>query len=82
MKITVLLCIIAFSFVAGMAFQESKTKPAAAAPAHVTGIGGIFFKSEEPAKLKQWYEKHLGVTVRAGAQKGEPPMFLWREKDN
>ena len=27
----------------------------------VTGIGGIFFKSDNPAKLYEWYEKHLGI---------------------
>jgi len=27
----------------------------------VTGIGGIFFKSDDPAKLKEWYAKHLGI---------------------
>lgn len=27
----------------------------------VTGIGGIFFKSEDPEKSKQWYKKHLGI---------------------
>jgi hypothetical protein len=27
----------------------------------VTGIGGIFFKSENQEQLYQWYEKHLGV---------------------
>lgn len=26
----------------------------------VTGIGGIFFKSEDPDKLKEWYKTHLG----------------------
>jgi len=29
----------------------------------VTGIGGLFFKSEDPKKLKQWYGKHLGLNV-------------------
>ena len=29
----------------------------------VTGIGGIFFKSEDPKKLKDWYGTHLGLTV-------------------
>jgi hypothetical protein len=28
----------------------------------VTGIGGIFFKSDDPEKLCQWYEKHLGFS--------------------
>ena len=27
-----------------------------------TGIGGFFFKSEDPEKLSQWYEKHLGIS--------------------
>lgn len=28
----------------------------------VTGIGGIFFRSENPKKLAEWYEKYLGVS--------------------
>lgn len=27
----------------------------------VNGIGGIFFKSSDPVKLKEWYHKHLGL---------------------
>jgi catechol 2,3-dioxygenase-like lactoylglutathione lyase family enzyme len=27
----------------------------------VTGIGGIFFKSENPKAMKEWYSKHLRV---------------------
>jgi uncharacterized glyoxalase superfamily protein PhnB len=27
----------------------------------VTGIGGIFFKSEDPKKLNEWYNTHLGI---------------------
>ena len=29
----------------------------------VTGIGGIFFKAEDPKKLKDWYGKHLGLDI-------------------
>ncbi len=29
--------------------------------AHITGIGGIFFKSGNPEQLYAWYEKHLGL---------------------
>ena len=43
----------------------------------VTGIGGIFFKSDDPAKLYQWYEKHLGIKV--DPQYGK--MFEWQQKD-
>jgi predicted enzyme related to lactoylglutathione lyase len=44
---------------------------------HVTGIGGIFFKAEDPAKLRAWYQEHLGVPVQdwGGAA------FLWQDKD-
>ncbi|HET6245493.1 MAG: VOC family protein [Bacteroidetes bacterium] len=27
----------------------------------VTGIGGIFFKSKDPQKMKEWYKTHLGL---------------------
>jgi len=27
----------------------------------VLGIGGIFFKSKDPAALGAWYEQHLGI---------------------
>lgn len=27
----------------------------------VTGIGGIFFRGKDPAKLAEWYQTHLGV---------------------
>lgn len=29
----------------------------------VTGIGGIFFKSKDPKKITEWYEKHLGLNA-------------------
>jgi predicted enzyme related to lactoylglutathione lyase len=38
----------------------------------VTGLGGIFFKSENPKAIKEWYAKHLGI--------GE--VFKWHEVDN
>ena len=30
----------------------------------VTGIGGIFFKASDPAALRAWYQKHLGIDVQ------------------
>jgi predicted enzyme related to lactoylglutathione lyase len=27
----------------------------------VTGIGGVFIKSGDPAKLREWYRRHLGI---------------------
>lgn len=29
----------------------------------VRGIGGIFFKCEDPQKIKDWYGKHLGLVI-------------------
>ena len=29
----------------------------------VTGIGGLFFKTENPEKLKEWYKNHLGLNT-------------------
>lgn len=33
------------------------------APPKVTGIGGIFFFSEDPEKARQWYAENLGLAV-------------------
>jgi predicted enzyme related to lactoylglutathione lyase len=30
----------------------------------VTGIGGFFFRSKNPEKLKKWYADHLGVGAK------------------
>ena len=46
--------------------------------AQVRGIGGIFFKSDNPQVLNEWYEKHLGITSRPN----EGTMFHWRRADN
>ncbi|MBS1686354.1 MAG: VOC family protein [Bacteroidetes bacterium] len=27
----------------------------------VTGFGGIFFKCNDPEKVREWYRKHLGI---------------------
>ncbi len=32
----------------------------------VVGIGGIFFKADDPEKLAAWYKKHLGFDVQGG----------------
>lgn len=42
----------------------------------VTGIGGIFFKSENPEQLYDWYEKHLGIRREPH---GQGAAFHWRE---
>lgn len=46
--------------------------------ARVLGIGGIFFKSENPEALYGWYKEHLGILARPG----EGAMFPWRQADD
>jgi len=31
--------------------------------ARVLGIGGIFFKAQDPERLRAWYREHLGLAV-------------------
>jgi hypothetical protein len=45
----------------------------------VTGIGGIFFKSDDQEKLYQRYEKHLGITR---VPEGTGATFEWRDLDH
>jgi catechol 2,3-dioxygenase-like lactoylglutathione lyase family enzyme len=66
----------------GVCFAQSQDpKPAvpAAEPqkGHIIGIGGIFFKSEQPGPMREWYAKNLGL----GGKGGEVTL-PWREKDN
>lgn len=43
----------------------------------VTGIGGVFFKCDDPEKMKDWYRDHLGIDSNEyGGQ------FEWRDKDD
>ncbi len=42
----------------------------------VTGLGGVFFKTKDPNKTKDWYAKHLGLkTDQYGAT------FWWKDKN-
>jgi len=44
----------------------------------VTGIGGIFFKSENPSALYEWYERHLGIK----RDPVEGVTFNWRDAED
>jgi predicted enzyme related to lactoylglutathione lyase len=43
--------------------QTDKSAPAADTTPKVTGIGGIFFFSENPKEIKEWYVKNLGLEM-------------------
>jgi len=46
--------------------------------AKVTGIGGVFFRSDDPAALKAWYESRLGLRPAAHGFID----FPWRHADD
>lgn len=43
----------------------------------VTGIGGIFFKCEDPKATGEWYRRHLGVPVEEWGGWS----FQWQDRD-
>ncbi len=45
--------------------------------AGVRGIGGIFFKSDNPEALYAWYRDHLGIVSKPA----EGALFPWRRAD-
>jgi glyoxylase I family protein len=40
----------------------------------VLGIGGFFFKSENPERLAEWYETHLGISL-VPTSRGQQPWY-------
>ena len=63
------------TFILGFAFKSVTTQTIAdPSAARVTGIGGIFFKCQNPAKMREWYNTHLGFTTN---QYGA--VFEWRQ---
>ncbi len=66
MKKNILIAfIVVTSFFAGFGVKTIITAQSqkAANFKRVTGIGGIFFKCKDPAKMREWYEKNLGLNT-------------------
>jgi catechol 2,3-dioxygenase-like lactoylglutathione lyase family enzyme len=63
--------------------EQQQQQPGAAASAsqpqkgRILGIGGIFFKSEHPGPMREWYSKNLGLS-----DQGQGAILPWLEKDN
>jgi len=38
----------------------------------VLGIGGLFFRSENPERLAKWYETHLGISLAPTSYEQKP----------
>lgn len=48
----------------------------------VTGIGGVFFKAKDPAKMMEWYRKHLSFPAEGSDpwQGNFYVAFRWRDE--
>ncbi len=73
-RILLTLTLIA-TFALGFAFRSLISFPQKEQPfKKVTGIGGIFFKCQDPKKIREWYQTHLGLNTNDyGA------VFEWRQ---
>lgn len=69
-----LTCAIAFFVIPALAFaattEADSPKPSGthmeqSPGSRVTGIGGVFLKAKDPAMMRAWYKKHLGIDVQS-----------------
>lgn len=58
-----LTLVVVASFITGFAFKTIINKHMAQKTKKVTGIGGIFFKCNDPKNMRDWYHKHLGLNT-------------------
>jgi catechol 2,3-dioxygenase-like lactoylglutathione lyase family enzyme len=80
-----LAIVFAFLGCPAMALADAITaKASTVSGGHITGIGGVFFKSKDPKALAAWYRDVLGVQVEdwGGAAlrydaPGHPPILVW-----
>lgn len=62
-KAIFIILVIAIAFCFGFATKTIITIQKTTKMKKVTGIGGIFFKCKDPDKVKEWYQKHLGLNT-------------------
>src|SRR5215813_1083685 len=72
------------ALIIGAAITMPISSNAAPAAGHITGVGGIFFKSKDPKVLAAWYRDVLGIPLEdwGGAMlrydaPGHPPAVVW-----
>jgi catechol 2,3-dioxygenase-like lactoylglutathione lyase family enzyme len=86
MRVKIPLCFaVAWGLSLGApALYAGSAKTENPAMAHITGIGGIFFKAKDPKALTAWYRDVLGIHIEdwGGAAlrydaPGHPPVMVW-----
>ena len=75
---------LASGLATGLIALSSQTAVPAEPAGHITGVGGVFFKSKDPKALAAWYRDVLGLRVESwgGAMlpydaPGHPPAVVW-----
>ena len=46
----------------------------------VTGIGGVFLRCDDPARLSAWYREHLGIVATAGGEPDPDGNWSWLQQ--
>lgn len=72
MKTSSLLATLTMLWVFTQSMAFAAESPNEATRQKVAGIGGLFFRSENPALLAEWYETHLGVSLVPTSYEQEP----------
>ncbi len=78
------IALASFLLLAGLPAEAVAAAGTDMSTGHITGFGGIFFKSKDPKALAAWYRDVLGLSVEAwgGAMlptdaPGHPPVVVW-----
>ncbi len=71
-------------FGVGLALLLSPSASVADPAGHITGVGGVFFRSKDPKALDAWYRDVLGLDIQSWGGSmlrydapGHPPMVVW-----
>lgn len=78
MKSAYIVAVFLAGICAGAVMSDAE-RPAAPPAERVTGIGGVFFKANDPKALSVWYRETLGVAI---LPEGHFAAFEWREHAN
>lgn len=71
------LLAVSLSAVAGYTVASAITPKPNHKMKKATGIGGVFFKCKDPGKMKEWYQRHLGLNTDQWGTN-----FEWRQGED
>jgi glyoxylase I family protein len=74
--LSTLAAVLVLTLGPGFAAEPAKETPKEIPKQKVLGIGGLFFKSENPKALAKWYEDNLGISLTPTDYGQEP----WKQE--